>query len=73
MTYENYKKTFRSWLSIAEQGDAKAQHLLGLMYNEGKGVPQDYKEAVKWWRVAAEQGDEYAQRNLETMHGNSPN
>ena len=40
----------------AEQGDADAQFNLGLMYDIGKGVPQDYQEAVKWYRMAAEQG-----------------
>ena len=29
---------------------------LGIMYDNGQGVPQDYKEAVKWYRLAAEQG-----------------
>jgi TPR repeat protein len=45
----------------AEQGDADAQLLLGIMYNNGEGVLQDYKEAVKWFRLAAEQGDANAQ------------
>ena len=46
-------KTFRK---LAEQGDAAAQYNLGLMYDNGQGVPQDYAEAVKWYRLAAEQG-----------------
>jgi TPR repeat protein len=40
----------------AEQGDAEAQYNLGLMYNEGKGVPQNYFEAAKWYQKAADQG-----------------
>ena len=40
----------------AEQGDARAQINLGLMYYNGKGVPQDDKTAVKWYRLAAKQG-----------------
>ena len=40
----------------AQQGDADAQHALGLMYANGKGVPHDWTEAVKWFRKAAEQG-----------------
>ncbi|MFQ2690164.1 tetratricopeptide repeat protein, partial [Aeromonas caviae] len=45
----------------AEQGDAKAQGLLGIMYVQGKGVAQDDKQAVTWFRKAAEQGDATAQ------------
>ena len=41
---------------------------LGLMYDNGEGVPQDYQEAVKWFRPAAEQGNAYAQNNLGLMY-----
>ena len=40
----------------AEQGNAKAQTALGILYQNGRGVPQDYAEGVKWYRLAAEQG-----------------
>jgi len=49
---------------VAEQGNAKAQSNLGVVYATGQGVPQDYKEAVKWFRLAAEQGDADAQYNI---------
>jgi hypothetical protein len=39
---------------LADQGDARAQSILGLMYESGRGVPQDYAEAVKWYRKAAD-------------------
>jgi TPR repeat protein len=48
----------------AEQGSADAQFILGVMYENGDGVPQDFPEAVKWCRKAAEQGDVDAMRNL---------
>ena len=37
----------------AEQGNADAQDNLGVMYANGKGVPQDYKIAVKWFKLPA--------------------
>jgi TPR repeat protein len=52
----------------AAQGEAKAQTILGLMYYEGRGVPQDYAEALKWFRLAAAQGDALAQHNLGLMY-----
>jgi hypothetical protein len=52
----------------AERGDASAQNSLGLMYDNGHGVPQNYTEAVKWYRMAAEQGNADAQNNLGTMY-----
>ena len=52
----------------AEQGDADAQFVLGGMYEEGRGVPQDYAEAVRWTRLSADQGHVEAQFNLGVMY-----
>ncbi len=56
------------WKPLAEQGDVRAQSLLGFIYQKGKGVPQDYKTAIKWYKLAAEQGDVSAQVNLGRMY-----
>ena len=59
---------FKKTLQAAEQGYAKAQFNLGLMYYNGQGVRQDYTQAVQWYRKAAEQGDAEAQYNLGVMY-----
>ena len=51
----------------AEQGYAPAEASFGVMYAQGRGVPQDYAEAVKWYRLAVEQRHSYAQLNLGHM------
>jgi hypothetical protein len=53
---------------LAEQGDARAQFLLGLMYAKGQGVPQDPGEAAKWYRLAADRGDAHAQYELAWLY-----
>jgi Sel1 repeat len=53
---------------FADQGNAKAQDFLGLMYAEGHGVHQDYTEAMKWRRRAADQGDAGAQIDVGLMY-----
>ncbi len=60
----------KEWGPLAKQGDAAAQFLLGLMYANGRGVPQDDKMAVRWFRRAAKQGHAYAQCNLGWMYAN---
>ena len=55
---------FVTWQKRAEQGNADAQFVLGVMYNLGEGVLQDYKQAVYWWKKSAEQGNALAQHNL---------
>ena len=64
----DYAIAFREWKPLADQGDASAQHNLGVMYDEGYGVLQDHKAAVKWYTLAAEQGDAPAQANLGYMY-----
>ena len=64
----DYATALREWTPLAEQGDAKSQHNLGVMYDDGTGVPQDDKTAVKWYRLAAKQGFATAQSNLGTMY-----
>jgi X-X-X-Leu-X-X-Gly heptad repeat protein len=51
-------------LPLAEQGNAGAQAMLGEMYGNGEGVPQNYAEALKWVREAADQGDAQGQYDL---------
>jgi hypothetical protein len=67
---KDYKTAYKLWLPLAEQGHAKAQHNLGVMYGNGQGVPQDYKEAVRLYRLSAEQGFAQAQLNLGVMYYN---
>ena len=64
-----YETALWEWTPLAEQGDGEAQSNLGLMYDNGYGVPQNYKTAFKWSTLAAEQGDAYAQNNLGVMYG----
>lgn len=59
----NPKDTF-NYRNAAEQGDAAAQYNLGIMYDHGRGVPQDSTQAALWYRKAAEQGYAPAQSNL---------
>ena len=59
------------WTKLAaEQGDAEAQHSLGVMYANSQGVPQDFAKAVNWYKLAAEQGIAEAQFNLCVMYAN---
>ena len=49
----------------AEQGDAKAQFMLGMMYFNGRGVAQDYKLAYVWSSVSAANGHIEAAANRD--------
>jgi uncharacterized protein len=66
----DYATALRLLRQLAEQCDAQAQYNLGVLYDNGQGVPQNDSEAMKWYRKAADQGECRAQVNLGTMYSN---
>ncbi len=52
----DYSTAFQEFEPFAKQGNPHAQYNLGLMYENGQGIPQNYAEALKWYTKAAEQG-----------------
>jgi len=53
----DFRSAERTYSELSIQGDRTAQLQLGLMYDEGHGVPKDYHQAVRWYSVASSQGD----------------
>ena len=49
----DYATVLRLLRPLAEQGHSDAQYSLGIMYNQGRGVPQDYVLAHMWFNLAA--------------------
>lgn len=49
----DYQTALAEWRPLAEAGDVNAQTMLGLVYAEGKGVPQDNVAAQMWLNLAA--------------------
>jgi hypothetical protein len=64
----DYIEAMRLWRPLAEEGNAGAQAVLGLMYEEGDGVARDYPMAAFWYTKAAEQGDCVAQIIIGKMY-----
>jgi uncharacterized protein len=64
----DYVAAAKQLTRFAAAGNARAQGLLGFMYEYGHGVPQDYVLAVMWYERGAEQGDPAAQYSLGLMY-----
>ena len=64
------EETFKGALVWAEKGQAVAQFMLGVMFNNGRGIEQSYEKAVEYYTMAAEQGHAVAQCNLGNMFEN---
>ena len=67
---DDYATALRLLRAPAEQGNADAQLLLGIMYHDGNGVPQDYAQAARWMQKAAEQDNATAEFALGVMYHN---
>ena len=48
----DYGAAFSEWLPAAAGGDARAQHVIGLMYSIGEGVRRDDVQAYMWIALA---------------------
>ncbi|MFI5362839.1 MAG: hypothetical protein ACHQ49_12775 [Elusimicrobiota bacterium] len=66
--FKNYSRALQYARPAAQDGNMLGQLVLGRMYAEGKGVPQDEQEANKWFeqahgqaRLAAKRSDPAAQ------------
>ncbi len=64
----NYALAYKEIEPLARAGNTEAEHLLGLMYYMGRGVPQDYKQALNWHRKAALKGKADAQYVVGAMY-----
>jgi len=66
----DYATALAEWQPLAEEGDARSQFGLGLLYGNGFGVPMDDTLALRWYGLAAQQGHASAQCNLGVIHMN---
>lgn len=55
-------------LTLAKQGDLKAQQELAYKYWKGEDVPQDYQQSLKWYQQCANQGYAGCQNDLGAMY-----
>ena len=54
--------------TLADQGNANAERLLGIMYIKGQGVPQNYATGMRWMRVAANKGLAEAENDVALLY-----
>ena len=63
----DYVPAIRLFRALAEQGNAKAQNVLGVMFRKGEGVPKNPARAHMWFSFAAARGDTKAKAELREV------
>ena len=66
----NFTAGVVQYRKAAEQSYAPAQNALGVIYQNGQGVPKDDQQAIAWYRKAADQGLAAGEVNLGDMYLN---
>jgi TPR repeat protein len=61
----DYVPAIRLFRPLAETGNARAQHLVGVMYRKGQGVARNSARAFMWLSLAARRGDARAKAELQ--------
>jgi TPR repeat protein len=63
----DYVPAIQVFRVMAAQGNAKAQHLVGVMYHRGQGVARNSVRAFAWLSLAAAHGDREAKAKLRDV------
>jgi TPR repeat protein len=63
----DYMPAIRVFRTLAEQGNAKAHNVLGVMFRKGKGVPKNPVRAHMWFSFAAKRGEGSARAELRAV------
>jgi TPR repeat protein len=63
----DYVPASRVFRTLAEQGNAKAQNVLGVMFRKGEGVPKNPARAHMWFSFAAKRGEASARAELREV------
>ncbi|HEY9786470.1 MAG TPA: tetratricopeptide repeat protein [Candidatus Obscuribacterales bacterium] len=68
LKHGQYKSAAKKARKLAENGHAKAQTILGLLYENGLGVEKDMERAIFWMEKAASQGVAEAENHLGHLY-----
>ena len=63
----DYVPAIRLFRPLAEQGNPKAQSVIGVMYRKGEGVAKSSARAFMWFSLAARRGDARAKAELQEV------
>jgi hypothetical protein len=63
-----FGRAFAFAVAAAEAGERASMTLLGLLYENGEGVPRDAAKAASWYEIAATRGDREAMFRLGILH-----
>lgn len=64
----HFEQATRIWQPLADQGQPRAQALMGWSHEVGQGSEQDMLQAIRLYRQSAEAGDAFGQYRLGDLY-----
>lgn len=64
----DFSAAFSRFLPDAKTGNAWSMYFVGLMFQNGEGIPKNYDEANKWMLRSAEKGNSEAMANMGKVY-----
>ncbi len=68
----DYAGALNIWQGLAQQGDARSQYSMAVLYLKGRGVAKDRAKAKEWATLAAKQGYKPGQSLLQKLQKRKP-
>jgi TPR repeat protein len=68
--FQDFKEAAECFKKAADQGHGGAQLQLGLLCENGQGVPEDFAEAMRWYRMAATSEAPHANCRIAALYHN---
>ena len=62
-----FASEFDDMKTLADEGNVDAQYNLGVMYDNGEGVPENDIKAHVWYSMAKTSGNESGKKNLRIL------
>lgn len=68
----HYEEALKVLIPAAEAGNANAQNIVAIAYENGNGVAKDVRKAMEWYEKSVAQGFSKAEFNLATLLREAP-
>jgi hypothetical protein len=70
MSRHDYPTALAILRPLAARGDMFGQYVMGVIYDNGRGVPENHPMALQWYQRSSAAGFSLSMRNLGTMYSN---
>jgi len=65
---KRYSEAIDAYMHVKGDGQGRAEALIGVLHQEGKGVPKNHGDAMKWYHKGASHNDSFAMSRIGWLY-----